>query len=176
MQIFKCLFAGSECLCDSGVVFQEEDCMFVVKGKYMEIGNEDFGISSNVDEDAEEGAAGEGTDSKKQKVIDIIHNNSLTETSFEKKAYMAYIKGYLKNLVDHMKENGKSDEDIKAFQSSAQTFIKKVLGSFDDYQFFYPDMSSDDADYDTAMVILCKWDGETPYFYYFKDGLKAEKV
>merc|ERR1712000_670932 len=115
----------------------------------MEIGNE-------------EGAAGEGTDSKKQKDIDIIHNNSLTETSFEKKAYMAYIKGYLKNLVDHMKENGKSDEDIKAFQSSAQTFIKKVLGSFDDYH--------------TAMVILCKWDGETPYFYYFKDGLKAEKV
>ena len=176
MQIFKCYFCEAEVLCDSGVVLKEENGMFEVKGKYIEIGNEDYGISANVDEDADEGATGEGTDSKKQKVVDVIHNNHLTETSFEKPAYMAYIKGYLKGVVEKLKELGKSDEDIKAFQVNAQTFIKKVISSFDDWQFFYPDMSSDNADYDTAMVILCKWEGETPYFYYFKDGLKAEKV
>ena len=176
MQIFKCYFCDAEVLCDSGIVLNEENGMFVIKGKYMEIGNEDYGISANVDEDAEEGATGEGTESKKARVVDVIHNNSLTETSFEKPAYMAYIKGYLKGVVEKMKELGKSDEEVKQFQVNAQTFIKKVISSFDDWQFFYPDMSSDNADYDTAMVILCKWEGETPYFYYFKDGLKAEKV
>ena len=176
MQIFKCWFCEAEVLCDSGVVLVEENGMFTVKGKYMEIGNEDYGISANVDENADEGAVGEGTDDKKKRVIDVIYNNTLTETSFEKKAYMAYIKGYLKNLIEKLKELGKSEDEIKTFQSQAQTFIKTVIGSFDDYQFFYPDMSSDNADYDTAMVILCKWEGETPYFFYFKDGLKAEKV
>lgn len=176
MLIFKCFFCDAEVLCDSGVVLAEKDGMYVVKGRYMEIGNEDYGISSNVDEDADEGATGEGTDNKKQKVIDVIYNNHLTETSFEKAAFMAYIKGYLKNLIEKLKANGKSDEEVKTFQTNAQTFVKSVVSSFDDWQFFYPDMSSDDADYDTAMVIYCKWDGETPYFYYFKDGLKAEKV
>lgn len=176
MLIFKCYFCEAEVLCDSGVVLNEKDGMFVVKGSYVEIGNEDFGISSNVDEDAEEGATGEGTENKKQRVIDVVHNNSLTETTFEKPAYMAYIKGYLKNLVEKMKSLGKSDEDVKAFQTNAGAFIKSVITSFDDWQFYYPDMSSDAADYDTAMVILCKWEGETPYFYFFKDGLKAEKV
>ena len=176
MQIFKCYFCDAEVLCDSGVVMTEKDGIFSVKGRYMEIGNEDYGISANVDENADEGAVGEGTDSNKKKVIDVIYNNTLTETSFEKKAYMAYIKGYLKGVVEKMKELGKDEEEIKAFQTNAQTFIKSVIGSFDDYQFFYPDMSSDNADYDTAMVILCKWEGESPYFFYFKDGLKAEKV
>ena len=176
MQIFKDYFCGAECLCDNNVPLQVENGMFIVKGRYIEIGEEDFGISANVDEDADEGATGEGTDSKRQKVVDVVHNNALTETSFEKPAYMAYIKGYLKNLIEKLKELGKSDEEVKEFQGNAQAFIKKVITSFDDWQFFYPDMSSDDADYDTAMVILCKWEGETPFFYYFKEGLKAEKV
>ena len=30
-----------------------------------------------------------------------------------------------------------------------------------------------DAD---AMIVLVKWDGETPYVYFFKHGLDAEKV
>jgi len=148
-----------------------------VQGKYIEIGGEeDFGIGANVDEDAEEGAVGEGTQSNKKKVVDIVHHNHLTETTFEKPAYMAYIKGYLKNVVAKIKENGGDDEAVKVFQTNAQAFIKKVVGAFDEWQFFYPDMSSDDADYETAMVILCHWTGETPFFYYFKDGLKAEKV
>ena len=176
MQIFKCLFCNAEVICDNNVQFKVEDGMFVVKGNYIEIGEEDFGIGANVDEDAEEGAAAEGADSSKKKVIDLVHHNTYVETSFEKPAYMAYVKGYLKGVIEKMKSSGKSDEDVKAFQQNAQAFIKKVIGSFDDWQFYYPDMSDDAADYDTALVILVKWDGETPYFYYFAEGLKGEKV
>jgi len=175
MQIFRCLFCNTEVLCDSGVQLKIEDGMFVVQGKYIELGEEDFGLSANVDEDADEGATAEASDSKKKKVVDIIHHNHLMETSFDKAAYMGYVKTYLKNVIGYMKEKGADDESVKAFQSNAQAFIKKVIGSFDEWQFFYPDMG-ENADYDNALVILCKWEGETPFFYYFKDGLKAEKV
>jgi hypothetical protein len=180
MQIFKCHFCKKEVLCDSGVQLKIEDGMFVVQGKYIEIGNDDFGIGANVDEDADEGATAEGTDSKKKRVVDIVHHNSLQETTFDKAAYTAYIKGYLKNMVAKIKETvagdeAKQAEAVKEFQSNAQAFLKKVLSSFDEWQFFYPDMG-DDPDYEAAMVILCKWEGETPFFYYFKDGLKGERV
>jgi len=175
MQIFRCLFCNAEVLCDSGIQLKVADGMFVVQGKYIEIGGEDFGIASNVDEDADEGATSEGTTSNKKKVVDVIHHNHLQETTFDKAAYMAYIKGYLKNVIAKIKETGGSDEAVKEFQANAQTFIKKVIGAFDEWQFFYPDMG-DNCDYDNAIVILCRWEGETPFFYYFKDGLKSEKV
>ena len=177
MRIFKCLFTGSECLCDNNVPLAEEGCMYKVVGKHIEIGGEDYGIAANADEDAGEGAEGEGGESKKERVIDLVHNNRLMETSFDKASYMAYIKGYMKALMEKIKEDSTKDADyIKEFAASAQTFVKKVAGSIDDWQFFYPDMG-DEADYDAAICILCFWEGgDVPTFYYFKDGLKGEKV
>ena len=175
MRIYKCIFAGSECLCDNDRPLAEEDGMFVIKGKYIEIGNEDYGLSENVDEDAAEGAEAAAAESKVVKVVDVVHTNRLTETSFTKASYMAYIKGYMKGLMEKLKE--KDADAAKAFAANAQTFVKKVVSSFDEWQFFYPNMDDDDADYDTAIVVLCKWETEQiPVFYYFKEGLKGEKV
>jgi len=174
MRIFKCINCNAEVLCDNNVPVPEVGGMYKVVGKYIEIGNEDYGLASNVDEDADEGATAEGTESKKQRVIDIVYHNRLTETTFDKPAFMAYIKGYMKNLMEKIK--AKDEEYAKTFAANAQAFVKTVVGDLDNWQFFYPDMSDDNADYETATVIYCKWEGETPYFYYFKDGLKAEKV
>jgi len=174
MRIFKCLACNSEVLCDNDRPIPEEAGMYQVKGKYIEIGEEDFGLAANVDEDADEGATAEGTESKRQKVVDIVHNNRLQETTFTKATYLAYIKGYMKNLMDKIK--AADEEYAKTFAANAQAFVKKVVGSFDEWQFYYPDMG-DEADYEQAIVILCKWqDEQTPIFYFFKDGLKAEKV
>ncbi len=121
MKIYKCVSAGSECLCDNDRPLKEEGCMYLVPGKYIEIGNEDYGVSSNVDEDAAEGATAEGEESKVQKVIDIVYNNRLTETSFTKASYMAYIKGYMKALMEKIK--AKDEEYAKKFADDAQTFV-----------------------------------------------------
>jgi hypothetical protein len=176
MRVFKCRSSGAECLCDAVKDFSEKDGMFVVKGRYKEIGGEDFGIAANADEDAAEGAAGEESENKKQKVIDIIYDNQLQEATFTKADYGAYIKGYMKALMEKVKAE-QGEEYAKAFAANAQAFVKKVVSEFNDWAFYYPNMSSDEANYDECIVIHCKWEDETtPVFYYFKDGLKAEKV
>jgi len=174
MRIFKCINCNAEVLCDNDRPLPEENGMFKVQAKYIEIGEEDFGLAANVDEDADEGATAEGTESKKQRVLDIVHHNRLTETSFDKAGFMAYIKGYMKNLMEKIK--AKDEEYAKVFAANEQTFVKQVAANVDDWQFFYPAMSDDAAGYDTAMVIYCRWENEIPYFYFFKDGLKGEKV
>ncbi|KEG09095.1 IgE-dependent histamine-releasing factor [Trypanosoma grayi] len=147
----------------------EGDIAYVVKGRYIEIGGEDYGISANVDEDAGEGATGD-VDNSKQRVIDIVHNNRYTETSYDKSSYMAHIRSYMKRLL----ENIESEEDKKSFQANAAAFVKKVIKEIDDYQFFIPEGNEEDPD--NGMIVLCKWDGEVPSFYFWKDGLKGERV
>jgi len=154
MRIFKCLACNAEVLCDNDRPLLEENGMYKVQGKYIEIGEEDFGLAANVDEDADEGATAEGTESKRQRVIDIVHNNRLTETTFDKAGFMGYIKGYMKTLMERIK--AKDEEYAKVFVANAQTFVKSVVSDLDNWSFYYPDMSDDAADYDTAMVIYCK--------------------
>ena len=57
----------------------------------------------------------------------------LQETSYDKKSYLGHIKAYLKKLSEKIAAEGK---DVKAFQASAQEFVKKVNAKFDDYAFF----------------------------------------
>ena len=45
-----------------------------------------------------------------------------------------------------------------------------MLGRFDEYQFYMGESMDPDG-----MHILVEWEGETPYFYFFKDGLIDEK-
>ena len=53
-----------------------------------------------------------------------------------------------------------------------QEWAKQVLGKFDEYRFYLGEKM--DAE---AMVVLMNYreDGLTPYFIYFKDGLREEK-
>jgi len=143
--------------------------VYTIKGKYIEIGGEDYGISANVDDEAAEGATAEGTESNKQRVINIVHQNRLSETSFDKKTFLAYIKGYMKKLKEKIDETDKVRS--AAFMAGAQVFIKKVVAEFDDFQFFLSESNNDEG-----IVVLAKWVGEEANFYYWKDGLRGEKV
>ena len=171
MRIYKCVFTGDEVLCDNDMPLPvEDDVVYTMKGKWIEVGGEDFGISANVDEDAAEGATAEGGADGKTRVLSVAHQNRLMETSFDKKSYMAYIKGYMKKLKEKIEESGDSARSA-AFMAGAQTFVKKVIGEFDEYQFFLGESGNDEG-----IIVLCKWVGEDAIFYYWKDGLKGEKV
>lgn len=44
---------------------------------------------------------------------------------------------YLKKVIEAMKANGKSDEDVKKFQSGVQGYFTKVIKpNFKDYDFY----------------------------------------
>jgi hypothetical protein len=171
MKIFKDIFTGSEVLCDNDKPLPEEDSVvYTFKGKYIEIGGEDYGISANVDEDAAEGATGDGTADGKERVVDVVYNNRYTETSYDKASFTAYMKAYMKKVVDKIDD----EAEKKAFQTNAVTFFKKVLKNFDDYQFFMPNGNEEDPE--SGMIVLCRWVDEDAIFYYWKDGLKGERV
>jgi hypothetical protein len=171
MKIYKDVITGDEVVCDDNVPLEEQDdVVYIKKGKYVEIGGEDFGIAANVDEDAAEGATGEGTADGKERVINVVNQNRYTETGYDKKSFMAYIKGYMQKIKKHLEDTGKEDR-VPAFQAGATTFVKKVIADFDDYQFFLTESQTDDG-----MIVLAKWDGDDCIFYYWMDGLKGERV
>lgn len=80
---------------------------------------------------------------------------------------------YMKALVDKMKETGKSEEEIKAFQSEAPAAAKKILGNWDNY-----DVYKGESMEEVSMYVLVDFreDGMTPYVTVWKAGLEEYKV
>lgn len=42
----------------------------------------------------------------------------------------------MKKVKEALKEKGASDDEVAAFEKGAQTFAKKVVGNFKDYDFY----------------------------------------
>ena len=79
----------------------------------------------------------------------------------------------MKALVEKMKASGKSEEDIKAFQSEAPKAAKKILGNWDNY-----DVYKGESMGEVSMYVLVDFreDGMTPYVTVWKHGLEEYKV
>ncbi|CAK3798039.1 Translationally-controlled tumor [Lecanosticta acicola] len=171
MIIYKDIITGDEMISDSydlkeidGVAY-EADC-----GK-ITIGGENIDIGANPS--AEDGGGDEGADDQKQQVIDVVHSFRLNETSFDKKAYLGHLKDYMKKVKAAMKERGASDEEVTGFEKGAQSFAKKIVANFKDYEFLIGESMDPDG-----MVVLLNYreDGVTPFVTLWKHGLKEEKV
>jgi hypothetical protein len=117
-------------------------------------GNYDIGANPSEEE------AEESVDSSAVTVNNLVAAMRLEQTQFDKKSYMAYIKGYMKNILGKLKET--NPERADAFQKAIQPFIKKVLDNFDDFS-FYTGASMDPE----GMIPLqfYKEDGITPYTF-----------
>jgi hypothetical protein len=118
-----------------------------------------------------EGGEEEGVESNVQTVNNVIYSFRLTATSFDKKSYLTYIKGYMKELKAKLTET--NPERLPVFEKNAATLVKKIVGSFKDYEFYVGESMNPDG-----MVALLNYreDGVTPYFTFFKDGLKQQKL
>eukprot|EP00341_Mesodinium_pulex_P013772 CAMPEP_0116939934 /NCGR_PEP_ID=MMETSP0467-20121206/33055_1 /TAXON_ID=283647 /ORGANISM="Mesodinium pulex, Strain SPMC105" /LENGTH=163 /DNA_ID=CAMNT_0004622355 /DNA_START=43 /DNA_END=534 /DNA_ORIENTATION=- len=162
MLIFKDLITDDELSSDASPFKLVDDIVYDVEAKFV-IRGSGVDIPTN-DED------GGGLDDGEERVINIVDAHNLTETSFTKKQYMVYIKGYMKKLIEHLQEN--DPERVAIFQKNVQPFVKKVLSNFNDYQFFMGESMDPNG-----MIALCYYgeDGMTPRFLLFKDGLKEEK-
>ena len=113
---------------------------------------------------------GDGVQDAAETVIDIENAFHLNETSLTKKDFTTYIKGYLKRVVDYLQENNPSR--VEGFKTESAALVKKILGNFEDFQFFM----SESNDFEASLVYAYYRDEETaPRFIYLKDGLKEEK-
>ncbi|KAK4460261.1 putative translationally-controlled tumor protein [Cladorrhinum samala] len=169
MIIYKDILTDDELLSDSydlkevdGVAY-EADCAMITEGA-VEV---DIGANASAEE------AEEGVEDQAVKVNNIVHSFRLQSTSFDKKSYLSYLKGYMKAVKEKLKSQGKSEEEIKDFETKAGAFAKKILGSFKDYEFYTGESMNPDG-----MVVLLNYreDGVTPYVTIWKHGLTEMKV
>lgn len=79
----------------------------------------------------------------------------------------------MKQVKEKLKEKSASEDDIKAFETGAQAYAKKIVSNFKDYEFLIGESMDPDG-----MVVLLNYreDGITPYVTVWKHGLKEEKV
>lgn len=117
-------------------------------------------------EDADEAPADDGS----YQVNNVIDAFNLEQTSFDKKSFLAYIKGYLKVLKARIEE--RNPAGVAEFEKNAQGYVKKMLDKFSDLEFYTGESMNPEA-----MVVAMGYreDGKTPYLIYWKDGMRAEK-
>lgn len=168
MIIYKDLFTQDELFSDAHPIELINNVVYKVKGKLR---TETFDIDEKAigGNASAEGAGDEGVDTTSKQGVDIVMSSRLVEFTLNKKDYMAHIKDYMKQVKTRLEEDNSPDKEI--FQKNVQEFIKDVLANYKDYQLFCGESMKPEG-----MLALMKWDEETPYMYFFKQGLEAEKV
>ncbi|KAL6942985.1 hypothetical protein ACO0RG_001958 [Hanseniaspora osmophila] len=167
MLIYKDRISGDELLSDAydvtlvdGVIY-EADCTMV------KVGGGDIDIGANPsaeggDEDAEDGS---------EIVNNVVYSFRLQQTAFDKKSFLTYIKGYMKTIKAKLQET--EPDQIPIFEKGAQAYVKKVIGSFKDWEFF----TGESMDPDGMLVLLnYREDGTTPFVAIWKHGVEEEKI
>ncbi|KAF9492840.1 translationally controlled tumor-associated [Pleurotus eryngii] len=140
-----------------GIAYEVECAMIVVK-------EGDVNIGANPSAEEQEEALEEGAAT----VNNVVHSFRLQSTSFDKKSYLTYLKGYMKAVKEKLPADRVAD-----FEKGAQAFAKKIVANFKDYEFYTGETMNPDG-----MVALLNYreDGVTPYFTFWKDGLKEVKL
>lgn len=126
------LITGDEIISDSYDLKEIDGVAYEADCKLITVGGESFDTGANAS--AEE--AGDDVEDSSEKVLDIVHSFRLTSTSFDKKSYLGHLKDYMKKVKTALKEKGASEDEIKTFETGAQGFAKKIVGSFKDYEFY----------------------------------------
>ena len=118
--------------------------------------------------------AAEGTDENSVSGIDVVLNHRLVETGFgSKKDFTTYLKDYMKKVIKHLEDNGRSGE-VDDFKKNISAVMKDLIGRFKDLQFFTGE--SMDPDAMICMVEYKDVDGsDRPVLMFFKHGLDEEK-
>lgn len=168
MKIYTDIFSGDELLSDAydlkevdNVVY-EADCAMVTVSSG---GDVDIGGNPSAEDGAEELEDGAET------VNNVVYSFRLQQTAFDKKSFLTYIKGYMKAVKAKLAE---SDPDqVEVFEKGAATYVKKVIGSFKDWDFYTGESMDPDA-----MIVLMNYreDGTTPYVVIWKHGVKETKI
>jgi hypothetical protein len=170
MRVWKDLISGDEMVSDSFEYTQtNEDTCLEVKAKFVtKKANEDCGIAANTEEGEEEAQVDDNTVT----VIDVVDAMRLQEITLDKKAFMAYIKGYLKAIKEKLEASDKTDR-VATFQKGATALVKELVGKWDEVQCF----TGESGDWDGGLAYCYMKDQADagPTFFFFLDGLKQEK-
>jgi len=127
------LFADDEMFSDTYKIKLVDEVLYEVTGKLIvrKVGDVQLdGANPSAEEGAED--CEEGSESG----VDVVLNHRLQETfAFsDKKSYTAYLKDYMKKLVEKLQET--APEQVDVFKTNMNKVMKELLGRFKDLQFF----------------------------------------
>jgi len=167
MKLYTDILSSDEMFSDAFPIKEVDDVVYEVDCALIIVKEGDVNIGANPSKEEEEEALADGA----QQVNNVIHSFRLQSTQFDKKSYLTYLKGYMKAVKEHLKE--KNPARVDAFEKGAQAFAKKIVANFKDYEFYTGESMNVDG-----MIALLNFreDGTTPYFTFWKDGLKEQKL
>ncbi|KJA30232.1 hypothetical protein HYPSUDRAFT_153734 [Hypholoma sublateritium FD-334 SS-4] len=168
MLLYEDIITGDELFSDAfpmkeidGIVYEVDCQMITVKA------GADIDIGANPSAEEQE----EGLEEGASQVNNVVHSFRLQSTSFDKKSYLTYLKGYMKSVKEKLAES--NPDAVAEFEKGAAAFAKKLVANFKDYEFYTSESMNPDG-----MVALLNYreDGVTPYFTFWKHGTKAVKL
>lgn len=149
------------------------DVAFEVKCRYMNKGQEDFGISHNQDEDAEGAGGDAGGESGGERILDVVDSFSLVESPMDGKVFQQYFANYMKNVLLPTIP----DENKTSWKASMQKLYGQIKSKLADGTFYFSSGTAEMDDPSQAHPIFGYWVGEeeAPRLIFIKDGLKEVK-
>lgn len=176
MIIFKDIITGDELFTDANKYNLVDDCLYEVYCTHVTRREGDI-VLAGANPSAEEDGGDLGTDDKVESGLDLVLNQRLQTTSFDKAAYKTYLKTYTKSLQEKWKEMELTPEQLTEYKEKFTNAVKKVLPKLDDVEFYMGECCNPDG-----MVALLEYrdkedgSGEQALMLFFKHGLDAEKV
>ncbi|ODV82857.1 hypothetical protein CANARDRAFT_30499 [[Candida] arabinofermentans NRRL YB-2248] len=170
MKLFTDVISGDELLSDAydlklvnGAIYEADCDMIKVKA------GADVDIGANPS--AEDGGDEDGVEDGVETVNNVVYSFRLQQTQFDKKSFLVYIKSYMKSIKSYLQEN--NPDEIESFEKGATAYVKKVVGSFKDWEFFTGESMDPEA-----MIVLLNYreDGVTPFVAIWKHGVKETKI
>ena len=168
MLLYRDFISGDEMLSDAFKITEVDDIAYEVDCKMCVIKagcDVDIGANASAEEAEEELEEGD------MQLNDVVYTFRLNETQFDKKSYMLYLKGYMKAVKAQLMET--NPERAAIFEAKAPAFVKSIIANIKDYEFYTGESMNPDG---AVGLLNYREDGVTPYFTFFKDGLKIEKL
>ncbi|BHF67105.1 tRNA 2'-phosphotransferase [Sparganum proliferum] len=172
MIIYHDFLSDGEMFSDSFKVIKVNDFIWEVEGKSITVKEGVDGALLGANPSAEEA---EEIEDGVITAIDLVYAHQLQESSpGSKKYYMDFLKDYLKKLKAKMEAEKVDETTIAKFMKESQAYVKdKLLSDFNNLTFYQPKTSSDEFYF---IPMNYRDDESTPYFVFFANGLKEEKV
>ncbi|KAG7449157.1 translationally controlled tumor-associated [Guyanagaster necrorhizus] len=168
MLLYEDVISGDEMFSDAFPLKPVDDIVFEVDCQTITIkAGADVDIGANPSAEEQDDAVEDGA----TQVNNVVHSFRLQSTAFDKKSYLSYLKGYMKSIKTKLAET--NPDRVEAFEKGAQAYAKKIVANFKDFEFYTGETMNADG-----MVALLNYreDGVTPYFTFWKDGLKEVKL
>jgi len=165
MLLYEDILTGDEIISDAFTLILVDDIVYEVNCSTITIRpGADVDIGANPSAEEQE----EGVEDGAITVNNIVHNFRLQPTSFDKKSYLTYLKGYMKTIKAKL-----NPDRVEAFEKGAAAYAKKIVANFKDFEFYTGESMNVEG---LVALLNYREDGVTPYLTFWKDGLKEVKL